>query len=289
MTEILGVGVATLDIINFTATYPAADDEVRALSQQRRRGGNVANTLSVLSQFQHRCRWLGALADDAGADFIRHDLQQQGIAVENAACMCGDTPTSYIIVSQDSGSRSIVHHRQLPELSFEQFRRVNFDTVDYCHFEARQALETVKMLEFLEQHHPHIRYSIEFEKPRAHADLLQRHAEIQFYSRNYAEAMGYGDAASFLQQCRPVQAPTWLVCTWGSQGCFYRHSGNNDVVQVPAAPLPQVIDSVGAGDTFIAGFLHHWWDSIDIHASAAFANALAAKKCAQIGFQGIAT
>jgi len=290
MTEILGVGVATLDIINFTETYPGPDDEVRATAQQQRRGGNLANTLSVLSQFHHRCRWLGSLGDDASADFIRNDLNTQGIVVEQAGRMQGKTPTSYITVAKDSGSRSIVHYRQLAELGFEQFRQVDLTGVDYCHFEGRNPQETAKMIGYLQKHHPQLRYSVEFEKPRPHLHLLQQGAEIIFFSRHYAEAMGYTNANDFLRQF-PAQNPhAWLIVTWGAQGCFYRRGDNPEVI-VPVAPASQiqVIDSVGAGDTFIAGFLHTWWHSRDVHRSAEFANALAAKKCAQIGFQGLVT
>jgi ketohexokinase len=62
MPHILGIGIATLDIINSVDGYPAEDTEVRALRQQLRRGGNCTNTLAVLSQLGHRCAWGGVLA-----------------------------------------------------------------------------------------------------------------------------------------------------------------------------------------------------------------------------------
>jgi len=289
MTEILGVGVAALDIINFTEDYPGADDEVRAIAQQKRRGGNIANTLSVLSQFQHRCRWLGALADDDAASFICDDLQAQGIFLEKAGRMAGSTPTSYIIVAKNSGSRSIVHHRQLPELSFEQFRQVDLTGVEHCHFEGRNPRETAKMIDYIKHNQPQIPYSIEFEKPRPDIHLLGDDAEIIFYSRHFAQAMGFDDAVDFLKQQAPKAPKAWLICTWGAQGCYYRHGDEpRQVWHSQTKPLLQVVDSVGAGDTFIAGFLHAWWQKRDIKNAVEFANLLAAKKCAQIGFQGLA-
>ena len=288
MTEILGVGVATVDIINFTEEYPGPDDEVRAIAQQKRRGGNVANTLSVLKQFQHRCRWLGALADDDAAQFIRQDLRQQGIVVENAGAMTGITPTSYIIVANNSASRSIVHYRQLDELSFEQFCQVDLAGVEYCHFEGRHPRETAKMLDWLKHNRPQLPYSVEFEKPRPDLHLLGQGAEIIFYSRHFATSLGYEGAEEFLRQQNPQNPDAWMVCTWGADGCFYRHSSDaSSIVHVAIQALPRVVDSVGAGDTFIAGFLHCWWQSRDVQTAAQFANSLAAKKCSQIGFQDL--
>jgi len=288
MTEILGVGVAVVDIINFTHSYPGSDDEVRAIAQQKRRGGNVANTLSVLRQFSHHCRWLGALADDDGANFIRQDLEAQGIVLEDAGCMHGVTPTSYIIAAKDSGSRSIVHYRQLDELSFEQFRRVNFEQIEYCHFEARNVQETAKMLDYLHHHRPHLRYSLEIEKPRENLDLLGEHADLIFYSRHYANSLGYDNAIDFLQSITAKSPHTGLICSWGEQGCYYRQGATGSTLEhAEAEPVSRVMDSIGAGDTFIAGFLHQWWRSHDLRASAEFANILAAKKCEQIGFEGL--
>ncbi|MEA3643199.1 MAG: ketohexokinase, partial [Lamprobacter sp.] len=65
--SLLGVGIATLDIINQVERYPAEDAEVRASAQRLLRGGNCANTLAVLSELGHHCRWAGTLADDLGA------------------------------------------------------------------------------------------------------------------------------------------------------------------------------------------------------------------------------
>jgi ketohexokinase len=50
------VGIATLDIINVVDTYPAENSEVRALSQQKVRGGNATNSLVVLSQLGYQCQ-----------------------------------------------------------------------------------------------------------------------------------------------------------------------------------------------------------------------------------------
>lgn len=288
--EILGIGVATLDIINFTEHYPGPDEEMRALAQQRRLGGNVANTLSVLSQFGHRCRWLGVLGDDDGAQFIANQLRDSHVQVETAGHVGGVSPTSYIIVSQQDSSRNIVHYRELPELSFDQFKQVSLQNVEYCHFEGRHAQETLKMLSYLKQHYPQIPYSVEFEKPRPDLDLLGEAAELIFYSKHYANALGFSDATTFLKQQSAASPQAWLICTWGNNGCYFRHASDSaDIRHVPTLMLPEVIDSVGAGDTFIAGFLQQWWKTRDAHSAAKFANQLAAKKCSQLGFEGLAS
>ncbi|AFL74389.1 sugar kinase, ribokinase [Thiocystis violascens DSM 198] len=111
--RILGVGIATLDLINEVDAYPAEDAEIRALSQRRARGGNVTNSLSLLAQFGHRCRWAGTLADDPASAAILADLACHGVDASQAVRVRNAvTPTSYIALSRARNGSST---RSAPE------------------------------------------------------------------------------------------------------------------------------------------------------------------------------
>ncbi|WP_223248467.1 hypothetical protein, partial [Sulfurirhabdus autotrophica] len=73
MARILGIGVATLDMIFDVARYPSGDEEVRAKNLRVARGGNVANTLVMLSQLGHACSWGGVLAEGLDSNVIVED------------------------------------------------------------------------------------------------------------------------------------------------------------------------------------------------------------------------
>ena len=64
MARILGVGVATVDIINSLDQYPLEDQKLRINSRSIKRGGNAANSLVILSQLGHQCAFAGTLATD---------------------------------------------------------------------------------------------------------------------------------------------------------------------------------------------------------------------------------
>jgi ketohexokinase len=98
MVRILGMDIATLDIINTVEDYPQEDAEIRACAQSQRRGGNATNTLVVLGQLGHHCNWVGTGQAD------------------------GRVSTSYVTLNRRSGSRTIVHYRELDEYPFEAFR-----------------------------------------------------------------------------------------------------------------------------------------------------------------------
>ena len=148
MAKILVTGIAALDIINRVDHYPDEDEELRAVDQQLRRGGNAANTASVLVQLGEQCGLACSLADDMAGEFIQQDLRRRGIDFDTAAVVRGaTTPTSYITLNRQNGSRTIVHYRDLHELSFEQFDRLDLSGYDWFHFEGRNPRQTRLMME----------------------------------------------------------------------------------------------------------------------------------------------
>lgn len=290
MATILGIGIATLDIINTTEGYPPEDSEVRALTQALRRGGNIANTLTVLSQLGHRCEWAGTLADDADSRFIEAELRRFHIGIHRCALIPGGhAPTSYITLNQHNGSRTIVHYRDLPEFGFDRFlaavQKYPLDDVDWLHAEGRNVPETVKMLDYVRQRYPRITLSLEIEKPRDGIEVLYAcGCDVVFFSRHFANASQYQGAAEFLRAWRPKCAAHLLVCPWGQEGA-YALEREGLLHFAPAVQIPRVVDTIGAGDTFNAGFIHSALQRLPVPQRLSYANALAGKKCSQAGLE----
>jgi ketohexokinase len=187
---VLGVGIAVRDIVNVVAEYPPEDAEVRALERRTARGGNCANTLDVLVQLGHRCAWAGVLAGDDGAGFIAEDLTRRGIDHSHARRLAGGaTPTSYITLSRATGSRTIVHYRDLPELAAADFARQPLDGLDWVHFEGRNPVETAQMLARVRCERPDLPISVEIEKPREGIEQLFCGVDVLIVARTYAESV----------------------------------------------------------------------------------------------------
>lgn len=287
MAHVLGIGIATLDIINVVERYPAEDAEVRAVSQRRCRGGNATNTLVVLSQLGHVCAWGGVLVDEPDAAAIRADLEHY--RVDTRHCRIeprGKVPTSYITLSRENGSRTIVHYRDLPEFGADDFARIDLARYDWLHCEGRAVDETVRMLARARGLRPDLPRSVEIEKPRPGIEALFADAGLLLFARGYAEHRGFSAPQPFLDQIHQDAPQADSVCTWGADGSFALGRDGRAWSRPAYAPA-QVIDTLGAGDTFNAGFIDARLRGADLGASLEAANRLAGRKCGQHGFEGL--
>lgn len=283
MAHILGIGIATLDIINTVDGYPAEDAEVRALSQQRRRGGNCTNSLTVLSQLGHRCTWGGVLAGEPGCRPIRDDLERHHIDLSAVRTeQHGKVPTSYIVLNRRNGSRTIVHYRDLPEFSHEDFARIALENYQWLHFEGRNVAETRRMLTRARDSAPAVPRSVEIEKPRPNIEHLFKHADILLISRHYATARGYTDPQDFLRSISRETPNTARVLAWGEAGA-YALDRDGRLIHSPAYPPPQLIDTLGAGDTFNAGIIDALLRGNMLETALHHACRLAGRKCGHEG------
>lgn len=278
----LGVGIATLDIINDVAAWPAEDDEVRALGQRRVRGGNATNTLVVLSQLGHDCSWAGMLPHEPDAAIVLDDLERHRIdlsAVQRPAQ--GKLPTSYIALSRATGSRTIIHYRDLPEYGLADFEGVNLDGYDWVHFEGRNVPDLDAMLS--KSAAQGIPCSLEIEKPRPGVEALFSLPDVLIFSAAYLRSHGGEEPVTFLK--RGGFAGKRVFVAWGKAGAWARDPGGG-IVFAPAAPVP-VVDTLGAGDVFNAAIVHGCVQGWSTERSLQAAVALAGCKCAQVGLDGL--
>lgn len=244
--------------------------------------------------------------------------------------------TSYILSSEQNQSRTIVNHNPLPEMTFEEFKQVADSVLQpadaaqreryWFHFEGRIPETTLQCMQYLRSHpelQDNLTISVEIEKPsRQGLQQLAFAADVVFYSRSWAEGEGCHSAEQCLRdQAVKVTSVTkglivplekWLICTWGASGaCGLRLSPSNetlvsmnDLVHSAAFNVgdAQVVDSTGAGDTFIAGTLYELLrrnglitggsnekSQAMLQEALDSANELAGRKILQHGFGGLGT
>ncbi|MFA9460593.1 PfkB family carbohydrate kinase [Thiohalorhabdus methylotrophus] len=289
MAEILGVGGATLDIVNVVAAYPEEDSEVRAEHQRVRLGGNVANTLAVLAQLGHRCAWSGVWADEPDGRRIVADLEACGVRTDPARGLpAGKSPTSYITLSRANGSRTIIHCRDLPELDAATFEALDVTPYRWVHVEARpNTSDVLRMIRHVRRHNPRAWISLEVEKARDGLAHCLHDPDVLLFSGDYARRQGHAGPEAFLRSLDPAAVPGLKVCTWGAEGAMALDNAGR-LHHRPAHPPARVVDTVGAGDTFNAGLIDAMARGRSLDEALEAAVRLAGRKCGQEGLGGLA-
>ncbi|KAI4234839.1 MAG: hypothetical protein L6R40_006628 [Gallowayella cf. fulva] len=308
MKTLLAVGACYLDTILNVDHYPAEDSKLRASSIIRRRGGNCPNTLEVLQQLLDSNPQVSPISlalcavlpssTSPGYQEIKSSFAE---ATDLTHCICREDNTepasSYIIRSKAVDSRTIVNYNGLREMTVEEFASVVDGLgkgLGWCHFEGRIPDVTLSCIQHLRQHHPAVKVSVEIEKPdREGLQDLAALADVVFYSKSWSQGNGYQTPEDCLRgQATLTSNASLLLCTWGESGVTALELPSQTITACPAFKEEghAAVDTVGAGDTFIAGMLFGLTCHLDdwhLSRKLGFANEVAGRKVVQEGLSGI--
>ena len=197
--------------------YPKEDTKLRATNLIRRRGGNTANTLEVISQllpadnfdtetltYSTELSLLTILPDQKSPDTQTVISSLPDVSTRLFQYRQGQqvAASSYIIQSAADLTRTIVSANPLEEMTVEEFKAAigPLITADcgkddvWIHFEGRVPEVLLPCVTWLRQmygYHGKVKVSVECEKPdRTGLNHVAPLADVVFYSRIWAEVSG---------------------------------------------------------------------------------------------------
>ncbi len=282
LPKVLIVGNCILDQIWKIDQFPHEDAEFRAQERWQQAGGNACNTASILAQLCHQVELMTQLADDAEANWLRHQLEAKGIQIAQCPAIKDSiTPLSSIWLNTQNGSRTICHYRDLPELSLEQLKLIQTDAFQWIHFEGRN---TPVLLEYLPEFQDRCEatISLEIEKPREHIEGLLPYVNVVIVSNDYLRQRQMS-AETCMDEFSQINPHIKMVFTQGSNGLIARNE-QSEIIEIKAIAVDKVVDSIGAGDCFIAGLISRLSQQQTFYQALTFANKLAASK---VQYQGM--
>ncbi|KAM0345206.1 hypothetical protein ACHAPU_006843 [Fusarium lateritium] len=178
------------------------DSKLRATSLNIRRGGNCPNSLQVLEQLLadrdalqlHMVSPLPSVSSSATRRVVSSFGPQSKIDFDRCLYREGSTEaaSSYIIRSEETGSRTLVNYNELPDMTEDEFgnmvRGFEADEETWWHFEGRIPETVQKCIRLVRNMLPEATISVEVEKPgREGLAELAAEADVVFYSRSWAE------------------------------------------------------------------------------------------------------
>ncbi len=150
---------------------------------------------------------------------------------------------------------TIVHHHDDHDFQLIDLLQINAEKYDWLHLAGCNIAVLTDWLPTLQERFDQV-ISLAIEKPRAGLEILIPLVDIVFFSKAYACATGFTQAAEFLQYQHQLHPQQILICAWGEQGGYALAPDSTDFLLVATTDLAVVRDTCEAGDVFTAGIIH---------------------------------
>lgn len=231
-------------------------------------GGNALNVAVQLARAGEDCSYFGAVGRDAAGRWTREALANNG--VRDAHLQEIDAPTAYTDIDVDhAGERIIAFEDFGASASYHPTPRdmaalAGMDHIHIGWFNGAGALRAAlagRGISFSQD----VAVNPDATGLEVGFDSVGPSRELALTALHRLQAQG----------CKVA------VVTCGAMGSIAGVGG--DVVQTGAKALPAVIDTTGAGDTFIAGFLSAWKRGQPLAACLAAGRDAAAATCGHVG------
>jgi fructoselysine 6-kinase len=235
-------------------------------------GGNCVNVSVFARRFGAVSAYVGAIGGDLPGVAIRQALEQEGVLIERLRIL--DGPTAYCVIGHEQGERVFLR----ADLGVSMFEPAEADFAYVRGFDAVHIGQSSGLNAHIARFAQAARLSYDFSTKHDHPafDAIAPHCFLANFSGG---GLSEGQVLSLLQRALKAGA-RWVLVTRGRQGAIL---GNAETIATVAARPCTIVDTLGAGDTFIARVLV---GLIADEAPAHFLDAAAAAAAETCGYYG---
>lgn len=247
-------------------------------------GGSCGNTIAGLASLGGKGAYIGKVGNDQLGGIFRHDMKALGVHFETATAT-SKTPTarSMIFVTPDAERTMNTYLGACVELTPDDVDPAVVGRSKVTYLEGYLWDPPLAKQAFLKAaniaHGAGREISLSLSDPfcvqrylKEFQDLVENHVDILF--ANEHEITALWETQDFDAAVKATQAKCGLAAiTRSAKGSVI--VTETQVIEVPAWPVPRIVDVTGAGDLYAAGFLYGYTQGRD-HADSGRIAALAA-------------
>ena len=262
MFDVVCVGQAVLDCITRgKEKEPYKPNVYRAETIRLHTGGDAVNEAMALAGMGYRAAVVCGVGKDIAGNILIDELSKAGVNTDHVRRMEMDTPIANLQVAEDGSRVSVnsgatrlpgyrIEPKELPDakiVSLASIFRPPLEDFDVLKDLIRTA--KVRGAVICADTKLPLRGSIEIGK---YASILPT---IDYLFPNEKEAAYYTGKNTFSEMAAVLRdmGINNVVIKAGPEGCFV--SGEEGEYSLPAVPVANVVDTTGAGDNFVAGFI----------------------------------
>jgi sugar/nucleoside kinase (ribokinase family) len=255
-------------------------------------GGSAGNTAAGVASYGGRAAYIGKVKDDQLGHIYRHDMRSIGVAFDTPAAQEGPaTARSFILVTPDGERTMNTYLGACVNLSPADIDKttVEASTITYMEGylfdkpEAKNAFRTAAAMARAAGKQASITLSDSFCVERHREDFLNLiRSDIDVVFANESEIKSLYRTQSFDGALRAIQKDCPVaVLTRSAKGSVVVRG--EEITEVAAHPVSEVVDVTGAGDLYAAGFLFGYTKGLSLRRAAELGSFAAALCISQIG------
>lgn len=235
-------------------------------------GGSCANTIKGLASLGEKCALIGKCGRDELGRMYQDSIAKRGVI---SLFTYSETPTGQVVclVTPDGQRTMRAYLGASQEMADHDLLPQDFEDVKLFHVEGYSIYNlplTVKAMSLAKKNKSTVSFDLgSFELVRCFrktlVELIHKYVDVVFCN----EEEGYELMAG---KGTPEQTVDYLatlcevaVVMMGDQGCWVK--SGSDKIRCPAKPIKPV-DTTGAGDLFISGFLHGYLEGYSLEQCA---------------------
>ncbi|MEA2087401.1 MAG: ribokinase [Candidatus Caldatribacteriota bacterium] len=289
MEKVLVLGSINIDFVSFVSRYPQPGETLVSNDFGIFQGGKGANQAIALAKLDVPTIMLGKVGEDVLSDFALSSLQESGVDTTGISKSQKISTGSASIWVNAQGQNSIVIYPganggvdQDFIIQHEKF----FDDASWFLTQFEVPLESILLALKLAKKHG-LKTIMD---PAPVREVSNNHIWelVDYLLPNEIELRELAHTENILKAIRILKSRgvKEVIVKLGKQGAVYEDEGK--LLSFPAVPVKQVVDTTGAGDCFVAGFLYEMLQQEDIAQAIQTANLTASysiqKKGAAISF-----
>lgn len=245
---VLCLGHINWDVVLHTGAVPDPDHSEDITNEHMSSGGSATNTGLVLSNLGENVAMAGSIGDDDYGEQVLNVLKENDVTPYVSV---NDMNTTVIraVITDDADPRYFAKDVNLGE--FDPSVVEDWDSISHMHLTSFDE----KISEYFIEEATENDVTVSFNPSQGYGSREFPHiiesADVIFLNKREAELFrqryNFGEV---------VESGTTIVVTHGAVGCTaYAPDG---VVTHSGFSAKDVVDTVGAGDAFVAGFLSEW-------------------------------
>lgn len=263
--NVLSVGFINWDILLKTPAIPQEDMSSEITSECKKPGGSATNTALTLESLGVNSALAGPIGTDKAATQIKDTLDKQNISYyvkENK-----HTSKIYSLITDNTDPRYLYTQDSIGQFSTDIVPQEKWDDLTHLHITSFDKSISNKFVKKATQHNLSISFNPNHKFAQNKFPYIVEHSDLIILNDTEYETLSKRYDISTLRH------NTTIVITHGSNGCS---AYKNDTKATHSGFEADIIDTVGAGDSFIGGFLTQWLTNTELYTCLKYGNAVAA-------------